>query len=134
MTFTTINTPELRLKHLASMSNSLAHRLEVARANHDDRLTALLEREYQQLMADCKSASLDASNLPLVKAITAWLQRQWENLADTIPNWYQLQIQQVIAENGHPCWLIYYPKTGQTFYTESETEMQAWIKEVYWNA
>ncbi|MBF2026576.1 MAG: hypothetical protein IGS48_07395 [Oscillatoriales cyanobacterium C42_A2020_001] len=130
MTFTTINTPELRLKHLASMSASLAHRLEIARAKHDENLTALLEREYQQLMADCQSTSRPS----WAESVNNWLQRQWENLADTMPNFYQLQIQEEIAEGGRKSWKVHYPKTGQTLQTESETEMQTWIKEMYWNA
>lgn len=130
MTFTTIDTPELRLKHLASMSASLAHRLEIAKANHDEKLTALLEHEYQQLMADCQSTSTPS----WLASVNAWLQRQWENLADTLPNFYQLQIKEEIAASGQRSWKVYYPKTGQTLYTESETEMQAWIKEIYWNA
>ncbi|MDX2232404.1 MAG: hypothetical protein NW220_22430 [Leptolyngbyaceae cyanobacterium bins.349] len=134
MTFTTTTTPELRLKHFASMATSLAHRLETARARNDEHLTQLLEREYAQLMRDNDPLLLDSSNPAQTQPTQNWFQRQWQNLADTIPNLYQLQIQQTVAEDGRQRWLVYYPKTGQTLCTDSETEMQAWVHQNYWNA
>ena len=124
-----VNDPELKLKHLTSMVASLTHRLEVARASHNDQLTATLEREYEQLMIERKAVLLDSSN-----AVKHWLQRLWNSFADTIPSLYQLQIQQTIDTNGHQWWSVYYPKTGQRLVTESEAEMQAWIEKNYWAA
>jgi hypothetical protein len=134
MTFTTTTTPALRLKHLASMATSLAHRLEIAKAHHDEQLTQLLEREYAQLMAENNPALLGVSKPASTQSVRNWLQRQWQNLADTIPNLYQLQIQQTVTEDGRQRWLVYYPKTGQTLCTESEAEMQTWIHRNYWHA
>lgn len=134
MTFTTTNTPELQLKHLASMATSLAHRLEIAKAQNDETLTQLLEREYAQLLAANNSARLLSSEPSLVRSAKAWLQRQWQNLADTVPALYQLHVQQIVAEDGRLRWLAYYPKTGQSFCTDSETEMHLWVQKNYWNA
>ena len=124
-----INDPALKLKHLSSMVASLAHRLEVARASHNVQLTALLEREYEQLTVEQQAVSFGSSN-----GMQAWFQRLWNNLADTMPSLYQLQITQTINDNGHECWSVYYPKTGQRLVTESEAEMQIWIKQNYWAA
>ena len=124
-----VNDPELKLKHLTNMVASLTHRLEVARASHNDQLTAALEREYEQLLIERKAALLDSSN-----AVKSWFQRLWANFADTMPSLYQLQIKQTIAANGQSCWSVYYPKTGQRLVTASEPEMQAWIKKTYWAA
>lgn len=132
MTFTTTNTPELQLKHLASMANSLARRLEIAKAQNNEYLTQLLEREYAELIAESQSVRSLASELPLIRAAKAWFQRQWQNLADTVPNLYQLHVQQIVAEDGQLRWLAYYPKTGQTFCTDSETEMRLWVQKHYW--
>lgn len=134
MTFTTTNTPELQLKHLASMANSLARRLEIAKAQNNEHLTQLLEREYAQLIAENNSVQLLSSEPSLLQAAKAWFQRQWQNLADTIPNFYQLHIQKIVAEDGQLRWLAYYPKTGQTFCTDSETELHLWVQKHYWNA
>src|SRR5579883_1838031 len=126
-TSTLVNDSELRLKHLSSMVASLAHRLEVARACQNEQLTALLEREYEQLMVERRAVLFASSN-----SIRAWVQRLWDNFADTMPGLYQLQIKQTIDDTGRTRWHVYYPKTGQTLVTESETEMQDWIKETYW--
>ncbi|MBD2035441.1 hypothetical protein H6F76_10450 [Leptolyngbya sp. FACHB-321] len=126
-TSTLINDPALKLKHLSSMVASLSHRLEVARASHNVQLTALLEREYEQLTVEQKAVSFGSSSV-----MKAWFQRLWNNLADTMPSLYQLQITQTIDDNGHECWSVYYPKTGQRLVTESEAEMQIWIKQNYW--
>jgi hypothetical protein len=128
-TSTLINDPELRLKHLTNMIVSLSHRLEAARASHDDQLTVLLEREYQQLTVEQKAVSSGSSN-----AMKAWLQRLWDSFADTMPSLYQLQITQTIDDQGQQCWSLYYPKTGQRLVTKSEAEMQTWIKQTYWAA
>jgi hypothetical protein len=128
-TSTLINDPELKLKHLSSMVASLAHRLEIARACHNVQLTALLEREYEQLTVEQQAVSSGSSN-----AMKAWFQRLWDSFADTMPSLYQLQITQTIDDNGHECWSVYYPKTGQRLVTESEAEMQIWIKQNYWAA
>ena len=124
-----INDPNLKFKHLSSMVNSLTHRLEVARACHNDQLTALLEREYEQLMVERRSVLPAASN-----SVKAWLQSLWNNFADTVPSLYQLQVAQVADGKGHTYWSVYYPKTGQRLVTESESEMQAWIQKNYWSA
>lgn len=128
-TFTLINDPELKLKHQSSMIASLTHRLEVARACHNAQLTALLEQEYEQLMAERKAVLFAASN-----PVQALVQRLWNSFADTIPSLYQLQVTQIADGNGYACWSVYYPKTGQRLVTESESEMQAWIKKHYWAA
>ncbi|XGW00204.1 MAG: hypothetical protein ACAF41_14860 [Leptolyngbya sp. BL-A-14] len=128
-TSTLINDPNLKLKHLSSMVDSLTHRLEVARACHNDQLTALLEREYEQLMGERKAVLRASSN-----SVKAWLQSLWDNLADTVPSLYQLQVSQVADGKGHTYWSVYYPKTGEQLITESESEMQDWIKKHYWAA
>lgn len=128
-TSTLINAPDLKLKHLSSMVDSLSHRLEVAKACHNEQLTALLEHEYEQLMGDRKAVIYASSN-----PLKAWVQQLWDNFADTVPSLYQLQVTQVADDQGHAYWSVYYPKTGQRLVTESEAEMQDWIKQHYWAA
>ncbi|PSB31932.1 hypothetical protein [Stenomitos frigidus] len=128
-TSTLVNDPELKLKHLTNMVTSLSHRLEVAKACQNDQLTALLEQEYEQLMIERKTVLFGSSN-----PIRVWFQRLWNNFADTVPGLYQLQIKQTIDARGQKSWSAYYPKTGQQLVTESEADLQDWIKKTYWAA
>lgn len=134
MTFTTAIPSELKLKHLASMANSLAHRLEVARACHNEQLSALLEREYEQLILERGEARESSSPFSLLDSIRAGLQNLWETWADLSPQLYQLQVQQTVSEDGREGWFVYNPKSGQSLHTDSEIEMQNWIQKTYWNA
>ncbi len=136
MTFTTIShsDPQLREKHFSSLANLLAHRLEVAKAYHNDSLVSLLEREYQQLMRTHQAERLQAhhGDEPF-GAIAAWWHGIWSNFADTIPGLYQLQILESVDRQGQTVWQAYYPKTGQVFSSSSQAELQAWVQENYWS-
>ncbi len=114
--------PDLFARHQASMMASLLHRLEVARANQDTRLIALLEREWQQLEAQ--------THAPW-QALVARFQQlvQWvKGLASWQPH---LQVWQFTDEMGHAWWGAFDPRTGQTVYTDSETELRLWIEQNY---
>ncbi|MBW4469090.1 MAG: hypothetical protein KME45_01660 [Stenomitos rutilans HA7619-LM2] len=128
-TSTLINDSDLKLKHLSSMLASLTHRLEVARTGHNEQLTALLEREYEQLIGERKAVQHASFN-----PVQAWFQHLWDHFSDTVPSLYQLQVTQLADGKGHAYWSVYYPKTGQRLVTQSETEMQDWIKKNYWAA
>lgn len=135
MTFTTVahSGTQLRVKHSSSMANSLAHRLEVAKACHNDQLVSLLERESQQLK-DRQAEQVQAKHSAnLSGAIAAWWHGVWSNLADTIPGLYQLQIEESVDSQGQPVWQAHYPKTGQVFSTSSKTELQSWVQKNYWS-
>ncbi len=135
MTFTTVahSNTQLRVKHSSSVASLLAHRLEVARASHNDQLVALLEREYQQLM-DRQTEPLQGSrHNASLGAIAIWWHGVWSNFADTIPGLYQLQIEESTDSQGQSVWQVHYPKTGQVFSTSSKTELQAWVQKNYWS-
>lgn len=135
MTFTTVahSDPQLRLKHSSSIANLLAHRLEVAKASHNDQLVSLLEREYQQLM-DRQAEQLQGNRRDTsLGAIATWWHGVWNHFADTIPGLYQLQVEESVDRQGQPVWQVYYPKTGQVFSTSSKTELQAWVQKNYWS-
>ncbi len=134
MTFTSIVQPEVKIKHLDNMAQSLVHRINVAKANHNESLVAILEREYHQILSDRHQEQHKLTHPWTSQTIGTWAQQIWDQFADTIPNLYQLKIQQQTDDQGHIQWQVNNPKTGQTLITHSKPEMDTWIRQFYWNA
>jgi len=109
-------------KHQANVVASLNHRLEVARANQDTRLIALLEQEQQQIAAnsDRRSGSLRDQ-----------LSGLWDDFLALIRGDSSLRVWQSVDDHGYQWWCAYNPQTGQSLYTDSETEMRIWIEQNY---
>jgi hypothetical protein len=116
------NDAEIFAKHRASIAASLAHRLEVARANHNTQLIAVLEREQQQLgLASTRPRNLST----LSQQLTHW----WQRLMNAIAIRSQLNVQQLQDSSGGLWWFAYDPRTGKTLYAESESDVVKWIED-----
>jgi hypothetical protein len=111
---------EILARHRANIKASLAHRLEVARANRNEHLVALLEREQRQIGVEPGYAN---GALSLVQ----WLRQKWNELMQAIAKSSQLSVERVSA-NGTIFWYAYDPETGKALYAESETEVLDWIE------
>ena len=120
MTFLTAKN-ELKSTHQANLLTLLTRRLEVANASHDQQLVSALEREYDQLMAQVQPQSVDN-----------FLQSLWLGFAETLSDWTKVHIEKKVDVNGKPSWYAYNPQAGQVLCTDSEDEMQRWIKQTYW--
>lgn len=112
----------LSMIHQANIAASLAHRLEVAQANRNTKLVALLEQEQRQLSRGVSSVS----SLP---SLGNGLKRFWEGVLQRIERSSQLSVQQVWDEAGNAWWHAYDPRTGKTLYADSESEVIHWIEE-----
>ncbi|AFY74682.1 hypothetical protein Syn7502_02736 [Synechococcus sp. PCC 7502] len=100
---------DLAAKHQASISASLHHRQEIARANQNFDLLSLLEQERQQLNPQTQKSS---------RSIWNWLFEPME-----------ISIEKLPSGNGEVIWRGYNPQTGETRYGESEADMIAWLEQ-----
>lgn len=108
-------------KHQDSIIASLNHRLEIARANNNADLLALLEREKQQVEP---KATLDA-------ALSGnWWQTLTQYLADKLFGGSALQVVEIV-DGRDRWWVASDPQTGQLVYADSEAELRLWIEENY---
>ena len=109
-------------KHQDSIMASLNHRLEVARANRNVNLVALLEHERQQV------APIAASSV--ARSGRNW----WQTITQSINNWLfggsTLQVTEIV-DGSDRWWLASDPRTGQLVYADSEAELRLWIEENY---
>jgi hypothetical protein len=117
-----IHNSQVFAKHQENIATSLTHRLEVARANHNTQLLALLEQEQRQLGV---SKSYDSK----LSSAASWLKDSWHKLVKAIDSASQLSVQQVKDENGEIWWYAFDPQTGKTLYAESEAEVVQWIED-----
>lgn len=106
------NARELALKHQASIFSSLAHRLEIARANQNFQLLSLLEQERQQLAQNPLKSS------GVFRGFWNWLIQPMEISIDLIP-----------TGSGNLIWRGYDPRTGETRYGETEADMVNWLEQ-----
>lgn len=117
-----LHAPQCIAQHQANMMNSLAHRLEVARATNDSQLVELLERERQQIAA-ATSHKQALWNLDRLKNFV-------QRLIHAIAHQSELQVQQ-FANGSDLWWYAFNPQTGECVYADSEAELRLWIKDHY---
>ncbi len=110
-------------KHYDSMMASLSRRLEVARADNNTQLVALLEQEKQQVTRD--TALLEPEAGP---------QRWWKALSQRVGQALRsrsgLQVSEIV-DGSDRWWVAFDPQTGQLVYADSEAELRLWIEENY---
>jgi len=121
MTFTNANQSDLGSVHQSSIMATLDHRIAVAKASHNQRLIAALEREYEQMTAIAQTVSFSQR-----------LEKFWMSFSKTLYDWSRVHIEQTVDNNGQPSWYAYNPESGQSVLTQSEGEMHQWIKKSYW--
>lgn len=100
---------------------SLSRRLDVARAQQNERLIALLEQEAAELNR----------NPSLAQTVWSWLATTSRNLITALTHWSDLRVAQFEDAAGMQWWYAYNPATGQTVYTDSETDLRSWIEANY---
>jgi uncharacterized protein YigA (DUF484 family) len=106
--------------HRAYMLDSLAHRLEVARATNNTQLIALLEQEQKELMGRAPLSNL-------LNRLTTW----WKGLKQEIEHAAELQVTQESDSTGMTWWHAYDPNSGHEVFTDSESELVQWIEQHY---
>lgn len=101
---------------------SLSHRLDVARANNNAHLVALLEREKQQVAPKDTADAFQAHG--------NW----WSTMTQFVMNWLfggsELQVSEIV-DGRDRWWVASNPQTGQLVYADSEAELRLWIEENY---
>ena len=116
-----------RHKHQDSMMASLNHRLDVARANCNANLVALLEQEKQQV-APTMTAGVARSGFH--RAHRHWWKAATQYLADRLFGGSALQVAEIV-DGSDRWWVASDPRTGQFVYADSEAELRLWIEEHY---
>lgn len=114
--------PDERLlgrKHHENVVASLNHRLAIAKANQDQRLVELLEQEKRQIAGDIDRQS---------GFLRQHLVTLWQDVGSLIRGDSSLKVWQTVDSLGDQWWCAYDPTTGQSMYTDSETEMRIWIE------
>jgi hypothetical protein len=109
-------------KHHANVAASLDHRLAIARAKQDQTLIDLLEQEQKQILGDSDRQG---------RSLQHQLSTLWEDLTTWIRGDSTVQVWQTVDSQGDRWWCAYNPKTGQSLYADSETEMRFWIEQNY---
>lgn len=109
-------------KHHENVVASLNRRLAVARANCDQTLIALLEQEQQQIVADVDRHA---------GSLQQQLATLWDDLTTLVRGDANLRVWQTVDRHGEHWWCAYDPKTGQSVYADSESEMRLWIEQNY---
>lgn len=128
MTYSTVNpanlsnSANLSSTHQSNLLTLLTHRLEVAKAHHDDQLVHALELEYEQITALSHPAP----------SINDRLQQAWMGFAETLSEWNKIHISQTVDVQGNSSWYAYNPQAGQALRTHSQDELRQWIKQTYW--
>jgi|GEM_PF-410306 len=117
---------EITQKHLDNMVASLAHRLEVARANQNFGLVAQLEQERQQLQRQYRLSVRAHTPRPSLLAIG---QRLWSDLKTAIAQSTQLSVDRWVTDAGEVWWQAHDPQTGKALYTDSEADVVQWIED-----
>lgn len=123
---TTTSNIEVTQKHLNNIAASLAHRLAVARANHDLGLVAQLEREREQLQRQYRLPNRVRADRP---SLLALCQRLWSDLKAAIVQSTQLSVDRRVTDAGEVWWQAHDPQTGKVLYTDSEAEVVQWVEE-----
>lgn len=109
-------------QHHTNVVKSLNHRLEVARANQDTRLVALLEQEQKQITVTDRDQ---------FESLQYHLSTLWDDFLTLIRGDVDLRVWQTVDQQGDRWWCAYNPQTGQSVYADSETEMRLWIEQNY---
>jgi hypothetical protein len=109
--------------HQHSMMQSLAGRLEAARAARNTQLIELLEQEKQQL-ADA------ANDRGILESIEAWLRAISQGLNQVFFGGTTLQVREFSCGSDR-WWYAFDPQTGEQVYADSEIELRLWIEENY---
>lgn len=123
---TTTPNIEITQKHLDNIAASLAHRLEVARANHNFGLVAQLEQERQQLQRQYRLPARVRAARP---SLLATCQQLWSDLKTAIVESTQLSVDRWVTDAGEVWWQAHDPQTGKALYTDSEAEVVQWIED-----
>jgi hypothetical protein len=109
--------------HYASMQASLNHRLEVARADHNNQLISLLEQEKRQMDSALPNSGFSS--------VIAGVKHLWEQMVGAIAHAHDLQVWTTTDGNAL-WWHAYNPRSGRSVITDSEAEMRLWIEANYW--
>ncbi|PZV19522.1 MAG: hypothetical protein DCF20_00470 [Pseudanabaena sp.] len=107
------------------MRTSLEHRFEVARANHNDELLAILELERSAIAPDLESAAKSMAS-PFARD-----KSMWKGLWNFLFPKAEIKVKRICDRAGNQWWYAYNPITGKSVYADTDTEMRVWIDQQY---
>ncbi|PZO35419.1 MAG: hypothetical protein DCF19_24000 [Pseudanabaena frigida] len=103
------------------MWDSLERRIEVAHANQNAELLAMLELERSAIAPYQAATPMDA---PVTHDASLW-QGLWNFLVPKA----EIKVKQVCDRAGNQWWYAYNPITGQSVYADNDNEMRLWIEQ-----
>ena len=118
-----ITTFQLLNQHHKNVEASLARRLNAAKAAQNTQLVALLERERQQIGQEVDRDRAFSLRQQLISV--------WQDVVSLVTGDPSLKVWQTLDPMGDRWWCAYDPRSGQSVYAESETEMRHWIEQNY---
>jgi hypothetical protein len=112
--------PAISSHHLGILA-SIAHRLEVARANQDLWLVAQLEQEQRQF-------AVRPVSIPDRRPPFSWLQNWKRRLSAALFEPTDAQMHP-FANGSDRFWYSRHPITGRWIYADSEAELRLWLEQ-----
>lgn len=113
--------PAIARQHLNNMSASLAHRIEVARANDDHNLLLQLKQEQQLLQ--------ESDYIAGSRTKFGGLQQFWQQIITAMQNADKLHVEQIVDESGEKWWYAHDPRTDKTLWADTQAEVVKWIED-----
>ncbi|MGB3491772.1 MAG: hypothetical protein WBA57_03520 [Elainellaceae cyanobacterium] len=107
-------------QHFNNISASLAHRIEVARANNDRDLLSQLQQEQNLLESPYGVGSTTKAH---------GLKKFWQQVVTAIQNADQLTVEKIVDESGETWWYAHDPRTAKTLWADTQTEIVKWIED-----
>ncbi|MDX2271353.1 MAG: hypothetical protein NW237_05315 [Cyanobacteriota bacterium] len=121
---TSLPTHAIWAKHQENIAASLAHRLQSAQASHNTQLISALQQEQEQLRLSQQAA-------PAMQWL-AGLQQMWQRFCRALALDSELDVRIVVDSTGVSWWYARQPRTGETVYADTQSELLAWIEAHHW--
>lgn len=118
------SSPAIAQQHLNNMSASLAHRIEIARANNDQQLLTQLQYEQKQLESLQSPRSFSGTSSYLNR-----FRRFWKQVVVAIQNADKLHVEKHEDVSGEVWWYAHDPRSNKTLWANSEAEIVKWIED-----
>lgn len=113
--------------HQLNILAALEHRIKVAKSESNVSLVDLLEIEKQGINPISIQFNSSRRYSSQKKSPFAWLKRLTHSFIDNFVPKSELQVKHLCDATGNEWWYAYDPKTGESVYASSDSEMRLWI-------
>ncbi|AFY73826.1 hypothetical protein Syn7502_01782 [Synechococcus sp. PCC 7502] len=118
--------------HQLNMMASLEHRIKVAKLEQNYQLVQVLETERKGI-SPISIRSNTSSDSPkafpsFIDVTINWLNTLKNSFIDNFVPKTGLQVKQILDTDGNKWWHAYDPKSGQSVYADSDSEMRLWLE------